>query len=481
MSKYEIVIGIETHVQLATKSKLFCGCNNDSRTATPNAHVCPVCAGFPGALPVLNHRAVELSLIAGQALNAYENTKPFKSKFDRKNYFYPDSPMNYQITQFDQPIVGRGFVELPGGKKVGVTRAHLEADAGKLTHPDGKNYSLVDLNRAGTPLLEIVSEPDMRSAGEAKSYAHELHNLMRYAAVSDANLYYGNMRFDVNVSLRPAGSNQLGTRTETKNLNSFKAVAGAVEFEARRQVVVLDKGEKVIQETRGWDDAKNCTFSQRSKEEAHDYRYFPEPDLPPLEITAAMLERARKDFPKDRHPTYIRSQMIGHGLDKSIVETLISEPMLAFLYLDSIKGDHKGYHRRISNWLTGEVRSIMQSEPTGPIENLSSDRLVELAEMVENDELSSTAAKEVLLEVIRTGREPRHLAKQKNLIQVSDKGEIEKIIHAVIAANPGPVAQYRTGEQKVLGFLVGQVMQSSRGQANPPVVNQILKRILEDK
>lgn len=481
MSQYEVVVGIETHVQLATKSKLFCGCDNDSRTAKPNSHVCPVCAGLPGALPVLNRRAVELSLVAGYALGAYEGVEQLKTKFDRKNYFYPDSPMNYQITQFDQPIIPGGKVVLPSGKSIGVTRAHLEADAGKLTHPPKANYSLVDLNRAGTPLLEIVSEPDMRSAAEAKAYAQELYNLMRYAGVSDADLYYGNMRFDVNVSLRTTGSQQLGTRTETKNLNSFRAVAGVVEFEAKRQAEVLDGGNTVVQETRGWDENNNRTFSQRSKEEAHDYRYFPEPDLPPLLITQQMLDTANNSFPPDRHPRAIRALMMSHGLDAQTAETLIIDPTLAYLYLDTVVGNDRGHHRRIANWLTGEVRAAMQAEPTGPIHNLTAERLLALAEMVATGELSSTAAKEVLLEVINSGREPAIIAKAKNLIQVSDEGTLEQIASEVIAANPEPVSQYRAGEQKVLGFLVGQVMKRSQGQANPPKVNEILKRLLEDK
>jgi aspartyl-tRNA(Asn)/glutamyl-tRNA(Gln) amidotransferase subunit B len=481
-SKYEIIVGIETHVQLATKSKLFCGCNNDSREAAPNTNVCPVCLGLPGALPVLNGGAVKLALKAGHALNAYEGVERVNSKFDRKNYFYPDSPMNYQITQFDQPIIGPGYVEFPVDgqlKRVGITRTHLEADAGKLVHPAGKDYSLVDLNRAGTPLIEIVSEPDMRSAAEAKAYAQELYNLMRYAGVSDADLYYGNMRFDVNVSLRPVGSTEFGTRTESKNLNSFRAVAGVVEYEAKRQEEILERGEPVIQETRGWDEGKRKTFSQRTKEEAHDYRYFPEPDLPPLVITRAMLDKARADFPPDRHPHNIRAVMMSHGLDAKTAEALIDEPTLAFLYLDAVVGSDRGHHRRIANWLTGEVRAYMQAEPTGPLHNLNKERIVALAEMVESGELSSTASKEVLVEMIKTGKEPKIIALQKKLIQVSDTGELEKIVDQVIADNPGPAEQFRQGEDKVLGFLVGQVMKASKGQANPPMVNDILREKLK--
>lgn len=483
MNKYEVVVGIETHVQLSTKTKLFCGCDNDSREVAPNTNVCPVCLGLPGALPVLNGAAVKLALKAGHALNAYNGVKEFNSKFDRKNYFYPDSPMNYQITQFDQPIIGEGFVEFPlegATKRVGVTRAHLEADAGKLIHPPGKDYSLVDLNRAGTPLIEIVSEPDIRSASEAKSYAQELYNLMRYAGVSDADLYYGNMRFDVNVSLRPSGSEDFGTRTETKNLNSFKAVYGVVEYESKRQADLLDKGEKIVQETRGWDDAKNQTFSQRSKEEAHDYRYFPEPDIPPLVITKDMLDSASSEFPPEKHPQSIRKVMIEHGLESNTVEVLIDQPELAYLYLDAVEGSDKGHHRRIANWLTGEVRAYMQSEPKGPLHNLSTSNIVELAEMVEAGHLSSTASKEILLEIIKTGEKPNQIADRLNLIQVSDSAELEQIIEQIIEENPKPVTDYKSGEPRALGFLVGQAMKASKGKANPAMVNDILRSKLGD-
>jgi aspartyl-tRNA(Asn)/glutamyl-tRNA(Gln) amidotransferase subunit B len=492
MSKYETVIGIETHVQLSTKSKLFCTCSNDSRSAEPNTNVCPVCLGFPGALPVLNEQAVKLTLRAGMALNAYGKAKEFHSKFDRKNYFYPDSPMNYQITQFDEPLIGNGYVEFSVDgetKKVGVTRAHLEADAGKLVHPAGADYSLVDLNRAGTPLLEIVSEPDMRSAAEAKAYTQEIYHLMRYAGVSDANLYYGNMRFDVNVSLRPVGSKKLGTRTESKNLNSFRAVAGVVEYETQRQTEILDCGDKVVQETRGWDEHKNQTFSQRSKEEAHDYRYFPEPDLPPLVITEKMLDKARMAMPQ-LMPNDIRTRLETYATGAQAIEKIINEPMLSELLLA-----HPDYGdnaiKQIINWFNGYPDDDLQKFIAGWSEIKAEDggrpirvllrRLAEITAAIDDNKVSSTNAKVLFDWVLRkhsSQQSPLEFAKSEGLLQVSDTAALEKITDQVIADNPKPVAEYKAGEEKVLGFLVGRVMKASKGQANPPMVNAILKKKL---
>lgn len=481
MSNYEVVIGIETHVQLATKSKLFCGCNNDSREAEPNTNVCPVCLGFPGALPVLNGAAVKMALKAGHALNAYEDVKEFHSKFDRKNYFYPDSPMNYQITQFDEPIIGPGYVEFPINgklKRAGVARAHLEADAGKLVHPPGKDYSLVDLNRAGTPLLEIVSEPDMRSAEEAKAYALELYHLMRFAEVSDANLYYGNMRFDVNVSLRPAGSRDFGVRTESKNLNSFRAVQGVIEYETERQTAVLERGEKVVQETRGWDENKQVTFSQRSKEEAHDYRYFPEPDLPPLQITSPMLEEAAKAMPNDM-PNSVRSMLHQAGISAQDTEVVIETEPIRKVLLEVIKMKPSDT-TRIAGWLTNEYPRISIDQPTR-LNTETVPGLLALVQMVADNKLSSTNAKVIFEVLVTEGGNPETIAHERDLIQVSDTGALEKIVEAVIADHPKPVADYRAGEVKALGFLVGQVMKLSKGQANPPMVNDILKKKLGDQ
>jgi aspartyl-tRNA(Asn)/glutamyl-tRNA(Gln) amidotransferase subunit B len=470
-NRYEPVIGIECHVQLKTKSKLFCACDNNARGKEPNTTVCPVCLGLPGTLPVLNEQAVKFALRLGVALNA---KSPHQTKFDRKNYFYPDLPKGYQISQYDEPIVGPGFIEFPvKGQltKVRVTRAHLEEDAGKLIHPPGADYSLVDLNRAGTPLMEIVSEPDIYSAAAAKAYAQELHSIVRYAGISDADMYQGNMRVDVNISIRPVGSKDFGTRTEIKNLNSFRAVERAVEHEVKRQVEVVERGDRVVQETRGWNEDKGVTFSQRSKEEAHDYRYFPEPDLPPIVITKAMLEEAKSSL--SMLPNQIRDIMQKHGIDAMISETLISSPALAQRFIEATKTGADP--QKIANLLI-ETNKL---ESENPDLDISVSDVVQITEMIRAQKLSSTAAKEVLRH--KTGEEtPAEIAQRLSLIQVSDTGELDKIVQGVIEANPQPVADFKAGKQAALGALVGQVMKASRGQANPQKVNELLLKILSE-
>lgn len=472
MSQYRPVIGIETHVQLATKSKLFCGCDNDAREAEPNTKLCPVCLGLPGTLPVLNKAAIMLALRAGLALGGQI---AHQTKFDRKNYLYPDLPKGYQITQFDQPIVGPGSVEFVlGGKpvKVGITRAHLEEDAGKLIHPAGADYSLVDLNRAGTPLLEIVSEPDMHSAAEAKAYAQEIHNLMRYAGVSDANLYYGNMRFDVNVSLS-GSDDKLGTRTETKNLNSFRAVERSVLYEVTRQTELLERGEAIVQETRGWDEAKQQTISQRSKEEAHDYRYFPEPDLPPIIVTGEMTTTAGKDL---MTPDLVRSQLSELGLVGVSAEVLVSDPASALSYLEDIK--QKLYQNNDAQALI--ARTLEQDSAfRAAYANLKAaarQSLAELAAAAAGGSISGTVFKQALPDLIAGKDITHHLSSA----QISDQGQLESIADAVIAANPKAVADYRAGQDHALKFLVGQFMKQSHGQANPALASDILKEKLGD-
>jgi aspartyl-tRNA(Asn)/glutamyl-tRNA(Gln) amidotransferase subunit B len=483
-AKYEVVIGIECHVQLATKSKLFCGCDNDSREAEPNTNVCEVCGGFPGALPVLNRRAVELALRLGLALNAgYEQS--FHTKFDRKNYFYPDLPSGYQITQFDEPIVPNGWVEFPvaaeGGtyvvKKVGITRAHLEADAGKSSHPDGADYSLVDLNRSGTPLLEIVSEPDIRSAVEAKAYAQELHNLARYSDASDANLYYGNMRFDVNVSVRPVGQEAFGTRTETKNLNSFKAIERAVEYEIRRQIVLVEHGDRVRQETRGWNEAKQETYAMRSKEEADEYRYFPEPDLPPLVITDAMIEAANAEL--GLLPADLRRQLAPAGVPEREAEVLVSDPVAAALW-HRVISESPEEARFALNWLIGERVKLEEKKGQSlAASDISALTLAGVGAMVREGKLSSSNAKTLLENLWEQDRGPHAVAKELGLLQESDEGELGKVVDEVIAVNAAAVADYRAGNARAFGALVGAAMKATAGKGNPPLINKLLRDRLD--
>lgn len=477
-SGYVVDIGVECHVQLKTASKLFCSCSNDARRAEPNTTVCPICFGLPGTLPVLNKRAIELAIQAGVALNS-EIIKD--TKFDRKNYFYPDLPKGYQITQYDEPIVGKGEIEVPlGGETflVGITRAHMEEDAGKLIHPANGDYSLVDLNRAGTPLLEIVSEPHMHSPQQAKAYAQELYYRMLYAEVSDVDLYHGNMRFDLNISVRKHDNETLGTRTETKNLNSFRSIENASEYEIKRQIDLLEKGETITQETRGWDEKK--TYTMRSKEDVEDYRYFPEPDIPPLIISDDMLDGVRSKIPK--LVTQVRSSLSDAGLSKTQIEALVNEPRLALLQLE-VTEDIKDtkFQKRIANWLSSEVVRYTREEAfdwSGF--TLSSGQLRELAEMAENDELSSTAAKQVLYELITSTETPRDIAETKDLLQLSDTSELDAIIEKVISNNPKAAQDVRDGEDRAIGFLVGQVMKESSGQANPQVVKTLLKEKLND-
>ena len=471
--QYIPTIGIECHVQLKTKSKLFASESNEARDLAPNTAVGHVSFGMPGALPVLNKKAVELAVRASFALN----TEPQKfSKFDRKHYFYPDLPKGYQISQFEEPIILGGYVDIfieGEAKRINITRAHMEEDAGKSTHPTGKDYSLVDLNRAGTPLLEIVSEPEIHSAAEARAYAKALYLQMKYADVSDADLYQGNMRFDVNVSVSK-DPKVLGTRSETKNLNSFRSVEKAVEYEINRQIELLEKGEEIVQETRGWDDAKQKTISQRTKEDAHDYRYMPEPDVPPIVLTDEYVNSIKQQLPV--MPSQLRKQLSGVELQTSQIETLIEEPELAYFAVGLI--DDVATAKTVSNWLTGDITKLVSDNvfTWSQVVEVRSG-LVKLAHMVNNRELSSTSAKSLLTDVIE-GKDPEELAKENNLLQVSDEGAIEKIVSEVIAENEKAAEDVKKGEMKAIGFLVGQVMAKSKGQANPGLAQQIIKKQL---
>jgi aspartyl-tRNA(Asn)/glutamyl-tRNA(Gln) amidotransferase subunit B len=475
-SNYITTIGIECHVQLKTKTKLFAAVTNADFGAAPNTTISPICLGMPGSLPVLNEAAVKQAIKLAFGLN----TEPQRfSKFDRKNYFYPDLPKGYQITQLDHPIILGGYVEIwINGelKKIRINRAHLEEDAGKSIHPAGKDYSLVDLNRAGTPLLEIVSEPDMHSAEEARQYAHELYLLVRYADVSNADLYHGNMRFDVNVSVSKDPS-KLGTRTETKNLNSFRSVEKAVEFEVKRQVELLEKGQSIKQETRGWDEAKQKGTSQRSKEEANDYRYFPEPDVPPLELSEDFIKSV--DIDNILRPNDIRSKLGELKLDSSAVETLVEAVSTGLLMLELIKTATPDNAKRIANWLATEVQAMVASgEVTWDSAKLESDSLIKLADAVSANELSSTGAKSVLSKLVLEGGDPMTIAKDLNLVQVNDETALEDMVKTVMNDNPKAVEDLRKGEDKSIGFLIGQVMKLSKGQANPQIVTEIIKRNL---
>ncbi len=475
-SEYITTIGIECHVQLKTRTKLFSAVDNDARNAEPNTLISHICLGLPGALPVLNEAAIELASKAAFALNTLP--QPF-SKFDRKHYFYPDLPMGYQITQYEEPIVLGGYVDIivdGKQKRVNITRAHLEADAGKSTHPAGADYSLVDLNRAGTPLLEIVSEPDMHTSAEAKAYAHELYLLIKYAGVSDVDLYHGNMRFDVNVSVSKDPA-LLGTRSETKNLNSFRSVEKAVEFETKRQIELLSKGEKIVQETRGWDDAKQKTFSQRSKEDAHDYRYFPDPDLPPVELDEEFIAGIKKAMPE--LPADYRQQFLNLGIDPKVIEDIVNVPATAGLVSRILKQAGPDHAKRIAFWTVQKVDDDSNVAEAGLEQVTVEDvKLIKLSELVSANKLSSTAAKDVLQEMLKTNEDPEAIANTKNLIQESDEGALDEVVKAVLAANEKAAEDVKKGEIKAIGFLVGQVMKESHGKANPGIAQRLIKKQL---
>ena len=470
MGKYKATIGIECHVQLCTKTKLFSEVDNDARGKEPNSCVSPVDYALPGMLPRLNGEAVRLCILAGRAMNCEINPE---SRFDRKHYFYPDSPKGYQITQFYHPIIGAGYVELPSGVRVRVEHAHLEGDAGKLTHFD--SYSLVDLNRVDTPLIEIVSMPDIHSAKDAHDYCKELWRLMCYAGVTYGDLYNGNMRFDVNTSLAPEGSDKLGTRTEVKNLNSFRSVERAVEYEIKRQTKVLDSGEKVVQQTLGWSDATGKTTPQRSKEVAADYRYMPEPDLPPLNLSAKFITEESKKLPM--MPSDYREKF-GKVIADDIMEILLDYPSL-MRKLDEVDNKHvKSLSNLFASVLLAEEKSAEYLNDLP-----SSEDLTVLAEMNEKKELSSTATKEVFLRLFdpqMKGRGTKTIAKELGLIQENDLGALEKIVDTVLAKPETEKAQedFKAGSEKVLGFLVGQVMKESHGKANPSAVQEILRKKL---
>lgn len=481
---YQPTIGIECHVQLGTKTKLFSGADNDAREAAPNTKVSPICFGLPGVLPVLNAEAINLAVKAGIALDAELNTV---SRFDRKHYFYPDLPLGYQITQAEMPTIGAGKITVPLGEgefSVRIHHAHLEADAGKLTHPGGADYSLVDLNRAGTPLIEIVTEADMHSPAEAKACAQELHLRMVYAGVTPGSLYYGNMRFDVNVSVAKKGAEKLGTRTETKNLNSFRSVEKAVAFEIARQIEELEKGNAIRQETLGWDDARQKTFSQRSKEDAHDYRYFPEADIPPIVLSAAKVEAERLKL-MPQLPPAIRARLSAKGLPPKDIQTLFGYPLLLDRLLQLEKTLPDRSFKQVSDLLINVLPAAFEKlEPEAYAKNSSAlpraEALKELIDLVNDGKISSSSAKEILLTSWQKLQRPHDEAVSRGLLQESDQSAIALIVSEVLAdpASQKAIADIEAGNEKAIGYLVGQVMKRSNGRANPAIAQELVKKQL---
>lgn len=484
VGEYYPTIGIECHVQLKTKSKLFAPVSNEANDAEPNTLVSHICFGLPGALPVLNKEAVALASKAAFALE----TEPQKfSKFDRKHYFYPDLPLGYQISQFDEPIIlGGGItITLEDGtqKHIAITRAHLEADAGKSTHPAGTDYSLVDLNRAGTPLLEIVSEPELHSGQEAKAYAKELWLRMKYAGVSDVDLYHGNMRFDVNVSVSK-NPEQFGTRTETKNLNSFRSVERAVDYEIKRQIAAIESGQEIVQETRGWLDDEHKTVSQRTKEDAHDYRYFPDPDIPPVELDEAYISEIRDNLPV--MPAEWREKLSALGLDSLQIENLLETDVEydgGFLQLITESQDSA---KNFANWIVNIEVPMRRDDETGATHTITPERRREVFNAVQqlstSGKVSSNSAKSLIEELLIAADLPDSIegyADKKGFIQMSDSGEMEKIVDQVIAENPKPVEDIKNGEMKAIGFLVGQIMKLSAGKANPAEAQKLIREKLK--
>ena len=477
LEKYDMTIGIECHVQLATATKLFSSADNDARDKSPNSVVSPVDYALPGMLPVLNRQAVTLAVRAGKALNS-EIAEV--SRFDRKHYFYPDLPKGYQTTQMYHPIILEGHVDAPledgSSVRVGIHHAHLEEDAGKLTHYG--NYSLVDLNRAGTPLIEIVSNPDIHSAAAAKAYATELYRLMTYAGVTNGDLYHGNMRFDVNLSVALKGAGELGTRAEVKNLNSFMSIEKAAEYEFRRQVEILEKGETVVQETRGWDDTTQATSSQRSKEDAQDYRYMPDADIPPIVLTRDDIASMQSNMPI--LPPVYRDKWQSLGLDRSVIDSLLATQAYAVLVSDVQQRAGDDVAKRVAHWFVSAVGQAEEQQSVTRVDDLQPVGFVELAEMVQANELSSTAAKDIFIELLSSSESPRAIAERKNMLQVSDESAIAAIVDEVLAdsSSAKAVVDIKAGNDKVIGFLVGQVMKKSQGKANPALAQRLIRERL---
>ncbi len=475
MEDYEVVIGLEVHAELSTKTKIFCSCPT-TFGAEPNTQVCPICMGMPGTLPVLNEKVVEYAVKAGLATNC-EITR--NSKNDRKNYFYPDLPKAYQISQFDKPLCEHGYVEIEtddGKKKIGLTRIHIEEDAGKLNHDEFGGGSLVDLNRAGVPLIEIVSEPDLRSVEEVDLYLKKLKSILEYIEVSDCKMQEGSFRADVNVSVRKKGDTKFGTRTEMKNMNSFRSITRAIEYEASRQIDVLEDGGEVEQESLRWDEVSGKTFSMRNKEDAEDYRYFPDPDLVGIHLSDEYIQNIKDnlpELPESRKERYLNE----YNLSQKDARIITSSKYLSDLFEQAIKICNNP--KAVSNWIISDISRILNEKEMEPNEiPFTSKELAELVSLIDKGTISSSIGKKVLEELFENPRNPEEIIKEKGWIQISDEGAIKEVVMKVLEANPQSVADYKAGKDKALGFLVGQAMKETKGKANPKMLNEMfLKEI----
>ena len=484
--EYETIIGLEVHVQLLTRSKMYCSCSADYADAPPNTHVCPVCLGMPGVLPVINKKAIEYAVMTALALNC---TIPPSTKFDRKNYPYPDLMKGYQISQYDAPLGVRGWLTIEADgqeKRIGITRVHMEEDVAKLVHrttPWGESVSLVDVNRAGVPLMEVVSEPDLRSAEEARQYLVKLRNILRYLGVSTGNMEEGSFRCDANVSIRPAGSSKSLAKVEVKNMNSFKAVYRAMEYEAERQRKVAEEGGRLVQETRGWVEERGATQSQRSKEYAHDYRYFPEPDLPPLTLSPSWVEEIRSRLPE--LPEAKRDRFVSqYGLPLYDANLLTNSKALADYFEVCVSLSREGptgkRAKTVSNWLLGDFARLLNLNDMEINESkVAAAQLVELLDLTDQGTLSRPTAKKVFEEMFNTGKPAKEIAAEQGLTQIGDAAAVAEVVRQVTSNNRQAVADYKAGKEQAIKFLVGQVMKETRGRANPKMVAEILQRELE--
>lgn len=467
---YEIVIGLEVHAELSTKTKIFCSCPTQFG-AEPNTQTCPICMAMPGTLPVLNEKVVEYAVKAGLATNC-EIARD--SKNDRKNYFYPDLPKAYQISQFDKPLCEHGYIEIEtekGRKKIGLTRIHIEEDAGKLNHDEFGGGSLVDLNRAGVPLIEIVSEPDIRSSEETEKYLRKLKSILEYIEVSDCKMQEGSLRADVNVSVRKKGDTKLGTRTEMKNMNSFRSIARAIEYEVDRQIDVLEEGGKIEQETLRWDEVSGKTFSMRDKEDAQDYRYFPDPDLVAIKLSEEYIQKIKEslpELPESRKQRYLDE----YKLSEKDANLITSSKYLSDLFEQAIEVCHNP--KAVNNWIISDISRILNETEMEPIEiPFDSNQLGKLVILIDEGTISSSIGKKVLTELFENPRDPEEIIKEKGWIQISDEGAIKEVVLKILEANPQSIADYKGGKDKALGFLVGQAMKETKGKANPQMLNKM--------